>query len=333
MNGPNRTSAVHDQAAEWFVRSQTPEFGPADWKALHVWLGADPSHLAAFEEIEQVWVDLDEADEKPEAQVIPLSVAPAVRRRGSGPAWLAAGVAVAASLVVAVLGVVRTTPPPPVVTTPIQSIAYRTAPGERKVFVLPDGSHVELNGGTRLILRMTGDSRQVAMAEGEAAFEVAHDAAHPFVIDLGDRKVQVVGTEFNILRQPSKLVVTVRQGVVAVATANNGSPPVKLTAGRQLIHIRGETQSTVHSVDPTVAYGWRSGQLSYSRTPFPEVADALSRYFGKTVAVDDDARGLLFTGVLKLDDERAVFARLELFLPIKAQISPDRVRLVRAAPR
>ena len=54
---------------------------------------------------------------------------------------------------------------------------------------------------------------------------------------------------------------------------------------------------------------------------------------GKTVAVDDDARGLLFTGVLKLDDERAVFARLELFLPIKAQISPDRVRLVRAAPR
>ena len=94
---------------------------------------------------------------------------------------------------------------------------------------------------------------------------------------------------------------------------------------RQLLSMR--------DVDPAAAYGWRSGRLSYTGAPLSEVADDLGRYFGKAVEVDPEVRALPFTGVLNLDEERAVFARLEMFLPIKAEVSPSGVRLARGASR
>ncbi|WP_204309887.1 FecR family protein, partial [Klebsiella michiganensis] len=72
---------------------------------------------------------------------------------------------------------------------------YRTAAGERREVALTDGSKMILNGDTRVAMI---DARHAELIEGEALFEVRHDAAHPFIVKTGDVTLEDAGTVFNV---------------------------------------------------------------------------------------------------------------------------------------
>ncbi|MBT1712606.1 FecR domain-containing protein, partial [Fulvivirgaceae bacterium PWU5] len=84
-----------------------------------------------------------------------------------------------------------------------------------------DHSAGTLNNQRRLFYSSNfpqGYAREVVL-EGEAYFDIAHDAAHPFVIHTQGVTVQVLGTAFNVeafTGQPA-VVVTVTRGRVRVS--------------------------------------------------------------------------------------------------------------------
>ena len=59
---------------------------------------------------------------------------------------------------------------------------------------------VELNTETRLRASISADGREAWLDQGEAYFEVAHDASRPFTVHMGDRTVNVLGTRFSVKR-------------------------------------------------------------------------------------------------------------------------------------
>ena len=124
--------------------------------------------------------------------------------------WLAAGAGLAASLAVGVFTVAN---------WPAPAETYVTAPGQTRRIALADGTRVWLNAGSRLEVRLGRRDRRVQMADGEAVFDVTHDPARPFLIDIGDREVRVVGTEFNLRQRGDAFALTVRRGVVEVRPA------------------------------------------------------------------------------------------------------------------
>ena len=65
---------------------------------------------------------------------------------------------------------------------------------------LPDGTQVWMNAASslRFPTAFTGGTRQVTLT-GEAYFEVAKDAGHPFGVAVKDMKVTVLGTHFNVM--------------------------------------------------------------------------------------------------------------------------------------
>lgn len=66
-----------------------------------------------------------------------------------------------------------------------QPVSVSTPLGVKSDVVLPDGSRVRLNGGTRIVYpALFGDERRVEV-DGEAYFEVEHDARRPFVVVTG----------------------------------------------------------------------------------------------------------------------------------------------------
>ena len=101
--------AVAEQAAEWFARLQGEDAVGDDWLAFETWL-AVPAHAAAYERLEALWVALeDDAPAIRAALDAPVTAASrrelprrAVERRPTRRAWLAAGGALAASLVAGV---------------------------------------------------------------------------------------------------------------------------------------------------------------------------------------------------------------------------------------
>ena len=196
--------------------------------------------------------------------------------------------------------------------------------------MLSDGSRVVMNRHSDLSVRMGRSDRTVTLADGEAAFDVAHNPDHPFVITAGDHSVRVLGTAFNVLNHDGRFAVGVERGIVAVTPAgSDGSgarPAVRLIAGQKIAQNQAETP-TLSQVAPERTSMWRQGVLIYRAADLSEVGDDLSRYFDKPVTIETSARSLHFTGALQVGDEATMLKQLQDFVPISVTRSSTEVRI------
>jgi transmembrane sensor len=313
MTDTANTDPIQQAAVDWFVRLQA-DAALEDWTAFQGWLEADPAHAAAYDAVEALWIDLEDAPVAEGAAPFAADNVVPLRRRDAAPRsarrWVWTGLvtaAAAAAVVVAVL---------PQLTRPTFT-DYVTQRGETREVALADGSRLTLGGATRLRVSLTRSQRDVTLIDGEASFDVAHMENRPFVVAVADRQVRVLGTEFNILSHDQRLAVTVRRGLVSVSGGQDGA--VRLTKGQQLIHGQGSAASQVRATDPDAAFAWKSGKLVYRETPLGEVVADLNRYVATPIRVDPGAASVKVSGVLLVDEEAAMIRRLELFAPIVSQ--------------
>jgi transmembrane sensor len=301
------SSAIRQDAADWLMRLQDADSaGEADWIEFDAWLSASPAHAAAYDDALAVWSDLGAMapDLQAAARPIPLAARARPSRRLIG--WGVAAAAAAAVLAVAVM---------PSVLTPTQT--YETGRGQTRTVALSDGSTIHMNAGSKISVRMTGSERQVAMNDAQAVFDVAKDPARPFLITVADRTVRVVGTEFDVSHRGDALAVTVRRGIVEVRPdAASAAGAVRLVHGQRLDHAIGG-DSRVSAVNPDEAFAWRAGRLIYRDRPLAEVVAELNRQFDRDIRLADATTGRQrVSGVLVLDDEKAVIERLSLLAPV-----------------
>lgn len=312
------SAAARDRAVEWHVRLTSDAAEESDWLAFEAWLDESPENLRAYEAVEALWSDLDVARAvRGPAQVVRLTP----RRR---PAWVGpVGIAASLALAIAVgFGVWTTRAPTPV--------TYQTAKGQTEAITLADGTHIRLNSGSRIVVALGRRERHVEMADAEAAFDVAKDPNRPFVIDAGDRRIRVVGTEFDVLRHAGLITVAVRRGVVEVRSSDapKGAPPVaRLVHGQALSHREGQAGDRVTHVDPNRAFAWTDGRLVYDDARLADVAADLERYGQNRIVVAPDARNLRLTAVLDIDAQDDMVRRLAGFLPITAVREGDVYRI------
>ena len=87
--------------------------------------------------------------------------------------------------------------------------------------ILPDGSIVWLKNNSKLIypIKFIGNTRKVELV-GEALFEVAKDASHPFIIRSGTLTTSVLGTSFNIKHTNNRIEVNVLTGRVFLSSTD-----------------------------------------------------------------------------------------------------------------
>jgi transmembrane sensor len=91
------------------------------------------------------------------------------------------------------------------------------AGGTAKEIALSDGSRIRLSAGTRLEpLQSSGTSFSAVVTGGRADFEVRPGGRRHWVIECGLASVEVLGTAFACEREPGRLRVVVRHGVVLV---------------------------------------------------------------------------------------------------------------------
>jgi len=337
MNGRQQMTGqdAADEAARWLVRLQAPEASANDWLAFERWLAASPEHAQAYDRLEALWAEMD--DHAPELRrALDATPAPSPARRRaraqSAPRyrrWIAAAAAAAA---VVVAGVTLFRVNMSALAPSLGAVAVYEAPaGQLRQVQLGDGTRIRLNAGSRMTVRLDSDARRVTMADGEAAFDVAHDRARPFLIHAGDQDVRVVGTEFNLRRRAGRVVLTVRRGVVEVRPADPGrADPVRLARGDQLTHEESSGRTRVVTVDPQDAFDWTEDRLIYRDTPLSEVAEDLGRRFAIPLRTTDARTGATrFSGVLVLDGKDEVLKRLAALAPVEVVRGPGEERMLR----
>lgn len=187
----------------------------------------------------------------------------------------------------------RNTPLQPVEET--LPIAYKTitaTPGSQKHLALSDGSEVWLNATSSIHYPpdFKGDTRKVTI-EGEAYFKVAKDKAKPFVVTAGDMKVEVTGTEFNVMAYADE--DTIRTTLVEGSVKVGGHV---LKPGEQAAMARAS--GTVHIEKPNLneVTGWRNNQFSFHETNMEAIMRQVARWYNVKIEYRGSVTGIGFTG-------------------------------------
>jgi len=169
----------------------------------------------------------------------------------------------------------------------VPSLAERhTAAGQVARLTLADGTVVQLNGNSTLTYptAFEGQTRDVYL-QGEAYFEVAKDAAHPFLIYSGRLQTRVVGTSFNVYAYPntSRQEVTVLTGRVVVTDSTSGKAVALHPAQKAVLSAHALAVEPV--ADPKLSLAWQRGQLVFEQATLAEITDKLAQRYGVTIAL------------------------------------------------
>lgn len=318
MNTPPSTKADHDAlaeaAAQWCMRIHAEDCTAEDREAFQRWLTASPEHAREFVAMLEIW----EASEWLEPQVTGAPRPTPTRRpdtpRGTQRRRSPRAVAVAfALLVLPAAGYLGWS----LGWLPDDYRRYATDSVLHDV-TLPDGSYASLNLRTHLTFANFKDRRRISLNEGEAYFEVSHDATHPFVVEAGTGSITVTGTRFNVWTFGDDVVVTVTEGSVRVNSDRRQEQGSGLTAGMRARYGDGDPQPRIDSANAAQALAWRSGKLILDDLTLAQALPLINRYRQRPVELADDTLGALRVGgIYNSRNVDALVEALPKVLPVR----------------
>ncbi|QKV53535.1 FecR family protein [Comamonas antarctica] len=271
---------AREEAARWFLRMREAQPAPGERQAFDAWLQAHPDHAREYAGFDLLWQDFGSTSR---SQAL-ASAAQAQRRRqrrqfthgllglgGFGVlGWLVHSQWRAAHAARFVL-------------------ARETGVGESAPLTLPDGSRLRLGGSSSIGVRFSRHGREVQLLRGQALFDVAHDAARPFIVDCAGARITVVGTQFSVDRLPGSVRVSVQQGLVRVAARGSAQAPLELRAGDVGAWfdgaVPGSPPQRLAGLRAEDAFAIECGVIVFELATLDEIAATLSRYHPVPVRV------------------------------------------------
>jgi transmembrane sensor len=331
LNFPDR-SPVEEEAARWVVRHDQGGLSPAERGQFEAWKQASPAHADAFARLSGHWRDLDE--------LRALADAPAKTPWVQRPAlWAGVGIAAAGVFAVIVgLGQFRGTPAPATEIAEQSGLGvYKTKVGDQETITLADGSIVTLNTASQIEARMTGQERTVRLLEGEAYFQVAHDASRPFRVYAGDGVTVAVGTAFSVRLEKNAVEVVVSEGKVSysrVADVATPEPVAYVAAGETALFSENVVIEKVDEAEVDRKLSWTEGRLVFAGDALSAVVADISRYTDiQFEFATQDLADLRVGGVFVVGEVDDMLDALETNFGLRAQRVGERlVRITGAEP-
>ncbi|MBV8252818.1 MAG: FecR domain-containing protein [Chitinophaga sp.] len=206
-----------------------------------------------------------------------------------------------------------------------------TSKRTRSQILLPDGSRVWLNAGSKLDYPEQFEPhkpREVNL-EGEAFFVVASDAERPFRVHTKTFHVRVLGTSFNVRAYPMEdsAVTTLVQGAVEVVLDNNTKQVVALRPNEKLTIPIHTTPAEIHNTPVPLPQkaklvlvqdsiitetAWVQNKLAFKHLQLEKVTAMLEQWYGVEIDFRNNSkRNLFFTGVFEAENLEQVLNALE----------------------
>lgn len=332
-------------AADWAARLDRGALSPEEDQALEKWLSDDPRRIGAFARARAVSVSSERARalgaqfrpddfltfqvaEPPTRRYDPMSGKKIARKPPVGRSldrrrflWGGALAAGFGGLTIAGVGV------------PSYGKEYLTHLGEVKVIPMADGSVISLNTDSRIRVHYSSGQRLVHLEKGEVLFEVAHDAARPFVVKALGTEVLAVGTSFTVRKLGDAGVqVLVRDGLVKINRHNQEA--VRVGASRRAIV---QTSDATEALPARVeAYpverelAWREGRIAFEGETLRSAAAEFRRYSETRILIDDPVvANETITGLFQSNDPVGFARAVAASFGLQAEVSEKQVRLYR----
>lgn len=313
----DRDEGIEGTAALWVARLAEGPLDAAAQAELERWLAADSRHNASFREAQAAWHVMNQVAREPGAL---RQTTPTTRRAGTR--WRAAA-ALAASLLVLVVGAVLWSG------DPLVAIAadHRTAPGERRLVTLSDGSAVELGPASAIALHFDERQRRIELLRGVVYVVAAPRRGveqRPLLVEAGAGSARALGTEFAVrLGAESVEVVVVEHEVVVTADSRDGKAAQVLLAAGESVRYSDVGVGTVKAAKLDQVLAWRRNWLVLDQVPLSQAVEELNRYRSQRILIGGSALPQRqVSGVFDMADPDAVLAIIARELGARTLSSP-----------
>lgn len=298
---------VVDSAVQWLVHLWSGTATDADRAQWQAWRAAHPLHERAWQRIEATDARLRAplgSDLAATALAHGRKAAPSRRRALAGIAGLAFAGAAAWSVSDSL---------------PWQAwtAETRTAKGEQRDMLLPDGTRLLLNTDTAIDIAYDSALRRVLLRQGEVLITTAPDAMpepRPFVVDTPAGRLRALGTRFGV-RHGADTRIAVFEG--AVEARSSAGAVLRIDAGEAA---RLSRTQALPDGPAGEGPGWDEGVLVASDMPLDAFVAELRRYRPGLITLSPEVAGLRLSGVFPLNDTDRILQSLVQVLPVRIHV-------------
>lgn len=207
-----------------------------------------------------------------------------------------------------------------------------TAPvGQKAEVSLPDGTKVWLNSGSTLTYSTdyAKDRRSVKL-NGQAFFDVVRDSKRQFDVSVGDVKVLVHGTAFDVngYGDHSELEVVLLRGHVTVVSALTDKLLADMKPNQKaIIPLREMEKCKLAACDAEVESVWRLGKLKIENENLQEIVQKMERWYGIKIQLHDVPENKRYWMTIKTESLREMLEIVNRVTPITYTINGEEVSI------
>jgi len=232
-------------------------------------------------------------------------------------------------------------------------------PGSRSKLILPDGTQVWLNAESRITYLNTFNKalREVNL-EGEAYFDVTHDANRPFIVHTSGIAIKVLGTAFTVKSYAADRTIeaTLLRGSIEVTKNNDPAAPKvilrpheKLVYNKEEQHIATQAPNSDATTPSSAETGisvttvpkdkpdsilketsWVYNKLVFDGDRFDELALKLERWYNVHITFKQSTlKQYRFKGTFENETIEQALEALKLTVPFEYTINGNDIEIYR----
>ncbi len=237
----------------------------------------------------------------------------------------------------------------------ISTTEIRSPFGARSEVILPDGSTVWLNAGSRIkyMNDFNKNNREIQLS-GEGYFKVTPNADLPFRVKTGDLSILAIGTEFNVKSYDDEDIIetTLVEGKIAIHQDQKQKKSIYLEPHQKAIYMKYNKNLTVkdmravgenkheelklkkgiiyiaEKIDPEPIVAWKENRLIIKGEELNSLAIKLERkYDVKFVFGSESLKQFRFTGTLENETLTQVLDVIKLSAPLEYKLQGKSVMI------
>ena len=172
--------------------------------------------------------------------------------------------------------------------------------GSKTKLVLPDGTSVWLNAGSKITYSQGFgvDNRNIHLT-GEGYFEATHNDKLPLSVTTNEIRVDVLGTKFNYRNYPEdqEAWVSLIEGKVRISSLMDENESYNLLPNQKAIYNKETKNINISKVIASHTAEWINGYLFFDEELLPDITKELERSYGvKIIISDPDLNNYRFYG-------------------------------------
>jgi len=198
---------------------------------------------------------------------------------------------------------------------------------DKDTLLLPDSSTVILNKNTTLVYTSNYNKKERHLKlSGEAFFEVRKNPKVPFIVEMGQSRITVLGTVFNVRAYEidDYIRATLVEGSIRF---NKDRDQVTLKPNQELNYNKQNEEISIRKVDLQSSVLWLKNVYRFQSIPMLNLLNELGILYDKTICISNPkiAETVISGSFQKNQDLDEILTILSRSVPLKWEIKDDQV--------